>query len=137
MSNNVWAGSPSFSASAKPSHTAIIEAARIMLLQILAVWPLPAGPAWTIVRPLPPPIGSAPPKAALSPPALKVHDPPPPPPPPPPHRAPDLPPAPAAGPPPPVSARRHCERSDAISCQTPASGPRLLRRSAPRNDDCC
>src|SRR6266566_3040901 len=72
MSNKVWAGSPSFSASAKPSHTAIIEAARIMLLQILAVWPLPAGPAWTIVFPIALRIGSARAKAAASPPTIKV-----------------------------------------------------------------
>ena len=52
MSNNVCASSPSRSASEKASHTAIIETPSIMLLQIFAAWPLPAGPVWTIVRPI-------------------------------------------------------------------------------------
>src|SRR5438045_2810894 len=72
MSNRVWAGRPSFSPSAKPSQTAIIEAPRIILLQILAVCPLPDGPAWTIVRPIACRIGSPRANAPASPPTIKV-----------------------------------------------------------------
>ena len=43
-----------------------------MLLQILAVWPLPEGPAWMIVRPIARSIGSARAKASASPPTMKV-----------------------------------------------------------------
>ena len=41
MSNSFCASRPSFSASRNASDTTIIEAPRIMLLQIFAAWPLP------------------------------------------------------------------------------------------------
>ena len=43
-----------------------------MLLQILAAWPLPDGPAWMIVRPIARRIGSARAKASASPPTMNV-----------------------------------------------------------------
>ena len=72
MSKSFWASSPSFSASAKPSHTAIIEIPRIMLLQIFAAWPAPTEPAWTMVLPIFSRIGRARAKASASPPTMKV-----------------------------------------------------------------
>src|SRR3982075_4334865 len=52
MSKSFCASRPSFSASRKASQTTIIDAPRIMLLQIFAAWPLPAPPACTIVLPI-------------------------------------------------------------------------------------
>ena len=42
------------------------------MLQILAAWPLPAPPAWTIVLPIARSTGSAAANAAASPPTMKV-----------------------------------------------------------------
>ena len=72
MSNSVWASRPSFSAKRKASDTAIIDTPRIMLLQILAACPLPAGPACTMVLPICSRIGLARPNAAALPPTIKV-----------------------------------------------------------------
>src|SRR3546814_18149442 len=50
--NSTCGSRPSVSPRLKASATAIIEMLRIMLLQILAAWPLPGPPAWTMVRPM-------------------------------------------------------------------------------------
>src|SRR3546814_16817642 len=48
--NSTCGSRPSVSPRLKASATAIIQMPRIMLLQILADWPLPGPPAWTMVR---------------------------------------------------------------------------------------
>src|SRR5438552_3865482 len=72
MSNSFCASRPSFSASTKASQTAIIDAPRIMLLQVLAACPLPAAPACTTALPIAEKIGCARANACALPPTMKV-----------------------------------------------------------------
>ncbi len=67
-----WCESPSFSPSTKASLTAIIEAPRIILLQIFATWPLPASPQCTTRLPMRSRIGLPCAKACSEPPTMKV-----------------------------------------------------------------
>src|SRR5882757_9082363 len=73
MSNSFCASRPSFSASRKASDTTIIDAPRIMLLQIFAAWPLPAPPACTMVLPIFSRTGRARAKASSPPPTMNVN----------------------------------------------------------------
>src|SRR6056297_2964672 len=71
-SNIACRSSPSLSASAKASQVAIMVAPRIMLLQILAACPFPAGPQCTAFWPMISNSGFAVAKAASLPPTMKV-----------------------------------------------------------------
>src|SRR3979490_799355 len=71
-SNSAWCDRPSFSAREKGSPRAIMETARIMLLQIFAACPAPAAPQCTIFLPMLSRTGLAAAKALSSPPHTNV-----------------------------------------------------------------